>query len=147
MPPTCTCGARLPEDARFCHKCGKPQRDAPTMVDDAPVVVLPEPESRPSISPEQLAAASNAPPVPQPISLSNGSAVRAALPAGISALLFSAVLAPFALPLLIAGGIFTVFLYRRRTGQVLSILNGARLGWLTGLFLFLILLVALTAIV
>ena len=21
----CTCGAALPEDARFCHKCGKPQ--------------------------------------------------------------------------------------------------------------------------
>src|ERR1700751_3927993 len=21
----CTCGAQLPDDARFCHRCGKPQ--------------------------------------------------------------------------------------------------------------------------
>ena len=25
----CTCGAQLPPDARFCHKCGKPQYDYP----------------------------------------------------------------------------------------------------------------------
>ncbi len=27
MPEICTCGAQLPPDARFCHKCGKPQRE------------------------------------------------------------------------------------------------------------------------
>src|SRR5258708_21315931 len=27
MPDFCSCGAQLPEDARFCHKCGKPQRE------------------------------------------------------------------------------------------------------------------------
>ena len=27
MPEFCTCGAELPPDSRFCHKCGKPQRE------------------------------------------------------------------------------------------------------------------------
>ena len=27
MPEFCTCGAELPPDARFCHRCGKPQRE------------------------------------------------------------------------------------------------------------------------
>ena len=27
VPEYCTCGAQLPPDARFCHKCGKPQYD------------------------------------------------------------------------------------------------------------------------
>ena len=27
MPDFCTCGAELPPDARFCHRCGKPQRE------------------------------------------------------------------------------------------------------------------------
>src|ERR1039458_3366734 len=34
MPDSCTCGAQLPPDALFCHKCGKPQRDLVTP--DAP---------------------------------------------------------------------------------------------------------------
>src|ERR1700758_2499346 len=29
VPEFCTCGAQLPPDARFCHKCGKPQYDYP----------------------------------------------------------------------------------------------------------------------
>lgn len=35
-------------------------------------------------------------------------------------------------------GAYSVFLYKRRTGIGLSILNGARLGWFTGFFGFLI---------
>jgi len=27
MPDNCTCGAELPPDSLFCHKCGKPQRE------------------------------------------------------------------------------------------------------------------------
>src|SRR5258706_16455256 len=27
VPERCTCGAQLPPDALFCHKCGKPQRE------------------------------------------------------------------------------------------------------------------------
>ncbi|MBV9768856.1 MAG: hypothetical protein JOZ32_04735 [Bryobacterales bacterium] len=36
----------------------------------------------------------------------------------------------------IAGGFFAVFLYTRRTGQMLSIRSGARMGWITGVFSF-----------
>jgi len=34
MSEFCSCGAQLPPDALFCHKCGKPQRE----------LVAPEPE-------------------------------------------------------------------------------------------------------
>src|ERR1035441_4085433 len=34
MPDFCTCGAQLPPDSLFCHKCGKPQRE----------VIEPEPQ-------------------------------------------------------------------------------------------------------
>ena len=90
---------------------------------------------------------------PVPISLRNGTAVRAAMPAGISAFLcflwLSQIgpLANIAPILLLGGGTFAVYLYRRRTGQSLSILNGARLGWLAGLFPFLVVLLMFTAII
>src|SRR5258708_28410835 len=35
LPERCTCGAILPEDARFCHKCGKPQREEPLIPQEA----------------------------------------------------------------------------------------------------------------
>jgi len=47
---------------------------------------------------------------------------------------------------LIAGGFFAVFLYRRKTGQRLTPLSGAHLGWLAGIFGFLIMTVILTFI-
>jgi hypothetical protein len=47
---------------------------------------------------------------------------------------------------LMAGGFFAVFLYRRRTGQRLTPLSGAHLGWLSGIFGFLIMTVFLTLI-
>jgi hypothetical protein len=48
---------------------------------------------------------------------------------------------------LLGAGFLSVYLYRRRTGLVLSLGSGARMGWMTGLFAFLILLVLLTTIV
>ncbi|MEI9814090.1 MAG: zinc ribbon domain-containing protein [Acidobacteriota bacterium] len=67
MPEFCTCGAQLPADARFCHKCGKPQRDEPVMEPEVatPVVVPVE------AVPPPVAAA--------PINLRNGIAVQSAL--------------------------------------------------------------------
>ncbi len=47
---------------------------------------------------------------------------------------------------LMAGGFFAVVLYRRRTGQRLTPLSGAHLGWLSGIFGFLIMTVFLTLI-
>ncbi|HYL84477.1 MAG TPA: zinc ribbon domain-containing protein, partial [Candidatus Angelobacter sp.] len=48
MPDFCTCGAQLPPDARFCHKCGKPQYDYPGLAEETappepPPVALPAP--------------------------------------------------------------------------------------------------------
>src|SRR5205085_4649138 len=61
MPDFCTCGAQLPPDALFCHKCGKPQRDIvepeyippPPSIDvppTAPVVDAPRPSFRNPVS-------------------------------------------------------------------------------------------------
>ena len=134
MPDYCTCGAQLPPDARFCHKCGKPQRDEPLLVDE-PVVVVPPPPAL-------------APPPPPAISFRNATAVRVALATGIPIVLLSAVLSAIAGPLgmavPVAGGFFAVYLYRRRTGEKITVLAGARLGWISGIIVFTILTLLLT---
>jgi hypothetical protein len=64
------------------------------------------------------------------------------------ALLLSVILGPLGLGVLglIAGGFFGAYLYRKRTGQLLSIMNGMRLGWIAGIFVFLITAVLLAVI-
>jgi hypothetical protein len=130
VPEYCTCGAQLPPDARFCHKCGKPQREEDLL--DEPVVVVPPP---PALAP--------APPPPA-INFHNAIAVRVALLAGTLAFMISAVLGPLGLVALAAAGFFAVYLYRRRTGAILSVANGARLGWLSGIFIFTIAIIVFT---
>jgi zinc-ribbon domain len=137
VPEFCTCGAQLPDDARFCHKCGKPQRDEDVLVEDQPVVVpLPPP----------------APPIePPPISFRNATAVRVALVTGIPVVLLtgllSAIAGPLTMALPVAGGFFAVYLYRRRTGQRITVLAGARLGWISGIIVFTMLTILLTVTV
>lgn len=133
MPEFCTCGAELPPDARFCHKCGKPQFEEPPAeepeVSEHPVFVLP-----PGAYAPQTAE----------ISFRNATAVRVGfLSAGIASLLITVPLpALFALAWLllwlIAAGFLSVWFYRRRTGEELSIRNGMRMGWITGVFCFVI---------
>ncbi len=48
---------------------------------------------------------------------------------------------------LLGAGFISVYLYGRRTGQALTLRSGARMGWMTGLFAFVILLVLLTTVV
>ncbi len=129
MPDYCTCGAKLPEDARFCHKCGKPQREEDLRVEEA--------EAAPAPVIEQPAKA-----VPQipPIGFHNRAAVSAALVSGIVGF-FLSVLSGEVLPAafilgLIAAGFLAVYLYQRRTGEKLSMLHGAHLGWISGIFGF-----------
>ena len=142
MPERCTCGAQLPEDALFCHKCGKPQRELMT-VDE------PEPVSSPPPIPVVAAAA----PAAQVINFHNGTAVRIALGMGVLAFLCLLVVGQLALPeglifvWLAAAGFLAVFLYRRSTGQRLSVMNGARLGWISGIFGFVIVTIILTMLV
>jgi hypothetical protein len=128
MPDYCTCGAQLPHDALFCHKCGKPQRE---LVAAAPVIeheASPPPPgtvSTPFIAP--------APRYAMPVSFRNPAAARTALFVGIAGGLISNVLPLFAW---LAAGFLAVFFYRRRTHDRLNVAAGMRLGWLTGVIMF-----------
>jgi hypothetical protein len=136
VPERCTCGAELPPDALFCHKCGKPQREIleTTVETEAPPPAPPLP----------------APVAPPPIGFHNGPAVRVALLAGMLSILVTALtgqlalLRPLALVWPVATGFLAVFLYRRNTGQRLSPLSGAHLGWICGIFGFVIITIMLT---
>jgi hypothetical protein len=131
VPERCTCGAQLPEDALFCHKCGKPQREIVT-------VDIPEAAPPPPPIPAAPAIALEAP----AITFRNGTAVRIALlmaaAAFCSVVISVPVAAGFAILWLIVAGFLAVFLYRIRTGYRLSPISGARLGWICGIFVFLI---------
>ena len=128
MPDVCTCGARLPEDARFCHKCGKPQRDEPVF-EPAPVF-------------QPIAALATPPPLPADIGFRNSIAVRIALLAAVlDFFLISVTLSVspeivWLIALLLGAGFLAVYLYGRLTGEKLTIRKGARMGWLTGVFCF-----------
>jgi len=119
----CTCGAELPPDARFCHKCGKPQREEFAA---EPEVVHQAPERQPEAPP------------PPPIDFRNSLAVRVGFLAGLLANLL--ILLPYlfvAFPLwLLGAGFVGVHLYMRRSGRAVSVPGGARLGWIAGIFAF-----------
>ncbi|MBM3810864.1 MAG: zinc ribbon domain-containing protein [Acidimicrobiia bacterium] len=139
----CTCGAQLPDDALFCHKCGKPQRE---------VVPVEAEEPAPDFLAPPVAAAPAAA-LPLAINFQNRIAVRTALLSALIGTLLIQVPLPvfigvfwFLLSMLVAG-FFAVYLYQRRTGEFLTARNGARMGWLTGVFCFLILLVLMVPLV
>ena len=136
VPEYCTCGAKLPPDARFCHRCGRPLFDPPVEEpEEPPVVEVPRVE---------------APPRPPEINFHNAPAVRIALLVSLVTLFISALSGPLVfLPILwmLASGFISVYLYRRRTGQRLSTISGARMGWITGLFAFVLVMILFTTIV
>lgn len=135
MPESCTCGAVLPEDARFCHKCGKPQREEDVAAEREREAVRAVAEAVSSLPPPI--------PLPQPISMRDRTAVSTGLMASGATLLLSAVLGPLA-P--VVGGFLAVFLYQRRTRQPITTLNGIRIGWIAGIFFFTITSVFLAVI-
>jgi hypothetical protein len=126
MSDYCTCGTQLVPDALFCHKCGKPVRE----------ITVAEPEPAP-VAVEPVAAQ---PPAAAPVNFHNRIAVRVAALMAIMATLL------FFLPYLnwLAAGFFSALLYRRRTGQLLSLESGVRMGWITGVLMFVIVTVLLT---
>ena len=131
MADYCTCGAQLPEDALFCHKCGKPQREilapeieANTYPAAVPTVADVPPPPRPQPQPQ---------PQPLPLNFHNPIAVRIALVVAVSATMLGLLL-PFVSWL--AAGFFAVYLYCRKTGFRLDVLAGVKIGWITGLILY-----------
>jgi hypothetical protein len=44
----------------------------------------------------------------------------------------------------IAAGFYAAYRYRRRTGQLLSVRDGARMGWITGVLTFAIMIILIT---
>jgi hypothetical protein len=134
VPEFCTCGAELPPDARFCHKCGKPQRE------EMPAEIV---ETAP---PQVMAQAPPASALPHRIDFHNTAALRVGFLCAVLANFIN--LLPYLLlgcPLwLLLSGFMAAYLYERRTGQALSVRSGARMGWLTGLFSFAIFTVFFT---
>lgn len=91
-------------------------------------------------SPATASQPETPPAAPLAVNFSNPAAVRTAVLASLIGylLLSFPVPLPIIWPLiaLIAAGGFAVYLYERRTGESLSVLSGARMGWLTGVFTF-----------
>jgi len=120
MPEICTCGAQLPPDARFCHKCGKPQREE--------IVVEPVEAFAPLQPPLVEAAPLRALNFRNPIALRVG-----LLAAGLLCLLMMIPGVNYgAVFWWLGAGYFSVWIYKRRTGQRLNVRGGARMGWITG---------------
>jgi hypothetical protein len=126
----CSCGAQLPPDSLFCNKCGKPQRE----------VVAPEPEaeSEAAVIPPPVAPVAAAPP---PLNFHNLVAIKIAFMMAVLATLLSF------LPYVnwLAAGFFAALMYRRRTGYLMNLESGLRLGWMTGMLMFVIIMVIFTA--
>lgn len=127
MHEFCSCGAQLPPDARFCHKCGKPQRDEPLAE-----VMTPTTAPLPAGKLPTLAVA------PIAVSFRDPIAVRIGfLTAGLVCLLLMIPGVNYAWVVwLLGAGYFSVWVYKRRTGQRLTVRGGAHLGWITGVLSF-----------
>ncbi|MGD0499882.1 MAG: zinc ribbon domain-containing protein [Bryobacteraceae bacterium] len=128
MPDTCTCGAELPSDALFCHKCGKPQRDIVEVEPQPPLGAVPVAQQVQPYPPPASPALAGAPGFRNPV------AVRIAVLVGVAAALLGMSLLPFVGWL--AGGFFSVFFYRRKTQCLLTVNAGVHMGWITGLVMF-----------
>ncbi len=120
MPEFCTCGAQLPPDARFCHKCGKPQREE-IAVEPVEVFAPPQP---PLVEAVPL----------QALSFRNPVALRVGLlAAGLLCLMMMIPGVNYgAVVWWLGAGYLSVWIYKRRTGQRLNVRSGARMGWITG---------------
>lgn len=136
MPFLCTCGTELPDNARFCFHCGKPQREQDML----------EPEAEGGQVPAGVAQgpAPSAPVVPR-INFGNPIAVRIALLCASLSILVGAGLSAIS-PVLrfacclwtIGMGFLAALIYGKRTNLTVSVNDGMRLGWMSGVFAFII---------
>jgi len=126
----------------FCHRCGRPARPLTT----AEIEQQPPETPAPPIAPHEILRAAAAE-LPPEIGFQNQTAVRvAAMIAALGTLLgllpVPAIFSVFwKLVTLVAAGFVAVYVYHRRTGELPSVRGGARIGWMTGMFSFVIALV------
>lgn len=145
----CTCGAKLPEDARFCHRCGRPVReDDPLLLPSDPEeeTIAQEPAAVSEVQTDSVTGAA----ATVDVSFGSPLAVRvgflAASVVQLVTMLLAVVQAVVFLPLVLAaGGAYAVVLFCRRSGRILSVTEGARMGWIAGVFCFVISTVLSTA--
>jgi uncharacterized Tic20 family protein len=128
MPESCTCGAQLAPDSLFCHKCGKPQRDIVAVEEEQPIAAIPIP----AVMPPAVRVE------PPAVDFHNQMALKIAFLMAVLATPLASLL-PFVN--FLAGGFFAVLMYRRRTGQLLNLESGVKLGWITGILMFVIMVV------
>lgn len=130
----------------FCHRCGRPVRPLTT---DIPELPEPAPAVTPAAGAERLRAV--AAQLPPEIGFQNPAAVRvAAMIAALGTLMGLLPVPPilsifWKLVTLVAAGFIAVYVYHRRTGDLPSVRGGARIGWMTGMFSFVIALVMFVA--
>jgi hypothetical protein len=125
----------LVEEARFCHKCGRPTSGREEIVPEAPRIIL-----TPPVLPPDAAGG---------VSFANPVVLRIAFAAAALSILLDMI--PIVGLLFIiwsmGAGYLAVWMYRKRTGLPVSVGSGAKLGWITGVFTFVILTVMVTATV
>jgi hypothetical protein len=142
----CTCGAKLVEDALFCHRCGRPVRELAASADEEDAA----PAGEPGQAAAETAVAAGQPEEAAGPGFQSSAAVRAGFLAAVlvqlastlSAMAGASILMPL---LLLGGGFYAAVLYMRRTGSPLTVIEGARVGWITGIFTFVIATVFFTA--
>ena len=120
----------LPPDARFCHKCGKPQYE-----EDIERLAALEAESQPAPAPPVVTAA----PGPR-IGIGNlravGITMAVAALAFVCMLVASAIAPPIVPIILCAAGFAAAWFYKG--SSTITAFNGAVLGTMTGMWLFLV---------
>jgi hypothetical protein len=139
MPEYCTCGTHLVENARFCHRCGRPTSEL--IVEEAAATPPPLPPQQ-----ESSAQALQRKIAQLPVSFSNPVALRVAflMAMAIIPIEMAPVLNMLAVVWWLGAGWCAVLLYRRLTGSALSVRAGARLGSITGVLTFVTMMVSLT---
>jgi hypothetical protein len=124
MLPVCTCGTELPEGARFCFRCGKPQREE-DIERMSPAISAVVPPPLPATQSQQSPGEAG-------VTFANPLALRTAL--FIACLTTGLeVFPPLLLVAPLFGGLAAVMLFQKRIGRALPMSSAVKLGWMTAI--------------